>query len=209
MARCWVEMRRSMHWPRPLLGLVAALALAGCAAEGMPAAPQPAGAVRLTTEKDGRFLVLAGPSQRHAEPFLGIAATNFYLLRSFIDTRTGETVHQLYVEDSYPGAERNWNAARLASGGGLRFVTISKNEITCELNCSYAEEFAASLPEPLLRGSAQGFTIVFTARSGIEKMIVVPGDAIAKQLAAVDQARAARPTAAAAPSAAPPPAPPR
>ena len=158
-------MRRSSHWPRPLLGLVAALALAGCAAEGMPAAPQPAGAVRLTTEKDGRFLVLAGPSQRHAEPFLGIASTNFSLLRSFIDTRTGETVHQLYVEDSYPGAERNWNAARLAYGGGmLRLIPISKQEITCDYGCSYAEEFAASLPDSVLRANPQGFTVVFTAR---------------------------------------------
>ena len=204
MTRFWADMR-----PAPLLFcFAAALALAGCAVESTPP-PENPNAVRLTTEKDGRFLVLAGPRLRHADPFLGIAATNFYLLRSFIDTRTGETVHQLYVEDSYPGAERNWSAARLAYGGGLRFVTISKNEITCELNCSYAEEFAASLPEPLLRGSAQGFSIVFTARSGIEKMIVVPGDAIAKQLAAIDQARAGRPTAERAPSAAPPPAPPR
>src|SRR6476659_7037528 len=156
MAPSWVE----LNWPRPLLGLVAALAIAGCAVEGMPGGPQPSNAVRLTTEKDGRFLVVAGPSQRHAEPFLGIASTNFYLLRSFIDTRTGETVHQLYVEESYPGAERNWNAARLAAGGPLRFVPISKNEITCELNCSYAEEFAASLPDALLRASPQGLTVV-------------------------------------------------
>jgi hypothetical protein len=198
-----------MHWRRPLLGLVAALALAGCAAEGMPAAPQPAGAVRLTTEKDGRFLVLAGPNQRHAEPFLGIASTNFYLLRSFIDTRTGETVHQLYVEDSYPGAERNWNAARLAAGGPLRFVPISKNEITCDAGCSRAEEFAASLPEALLRASPQGFTVVFAARTGIERIITVPSDLIAKQLAAVAAARANPATAAAIPAAASTPVPPR
>jgi len=202
-------MRRSSHWPRPLLGLVAALALAGCAAEGMPAAPQPAGAVRLTTEKDGRFLVLAGPRQRHAEPFLGIASTNFSLLRSFIDTRTGETVHQLYVEDSYPGAERNWNAARLAAGGPLRFVPISKNEITCDAGCSHAEEFAASLPDALLRANPQGFTVVFTARTGIERIVAVPGDLIAKQLAAVTAARANPAIAATVPAAASTPVAPR
>ena len=110
------------------------------------------------------------------------------------------TVHQLYVEESYPGAERNWNAARLAAGGTLRFVPISKNEITCELNCSYAEEFAASLPDALLRANPQGFTVVFSARSGIEKAVVVPGDLIAKQLAAVTAARANPPTAAVTPT---------
>jgi hypothetical protein len=191
-------MAQSMHWPRLLLGLLAALVLAGCAAEAIPAAPQPPDAVRRTTEKDGRFLVLTGPQLRHAEPFVGIASTNFYLLRSFIDTRSGETVHQLYVEDSYPGAERNWNAARLAYGGGLRFVPVSKQEITCDYGCSYAEEFAASLPDAVLRANPQGLTVVFTARTGIEKTVVVPGDLIAKQLAAVTAARANPATAAAA-----------
>lgn len=201
-----------MNWLGPLLGLIAVVALSGCAAEGMPAAPQRPDAVKLTTEKDGRFLVLTGPQLRHAEPFVGIATTNFYLLRSFIDTRSGETVHQLYVEDSYPGAERNWNAARLAYGGGmLRLIPISKQEITCDYGCSYAEEFAASLPDPVLRANPQGLTVVFTTRSGIEKPIVVPGDLIAKQLAAVAAARANPPTAAAAlsPTAASAPAPPR
>jgi hypothetical protein len=91
-------------------------------------------------------------------------------------------VHQLYVQESYPGAERNWNAARLAYGGGmLRFIAINKQEITCDYGCSYAEEFGASVPDALLRASSLGFMVVFTARSGLEKMVVVPGDLIAKQ----------------------------
>jgi hypothetical protein len=169
----------------------------------MPA-PETPNAVRLTTENDGRFLVLAGPRLRHAEPFLGIASTNFYLLRSFIDTQAGAIVHQLYVEDSYPGAERNWNAARLASGNPLRFVRISKNEVTCELNCSYAEEFAAALPDELLRTNPEGFAVVFSAKSGTEKTITIPGELVAKQLTAVAAARAAQPGAAAASAPAPP-----
>jgi hypothetical protein len=192
---------RRMRTLFPALGLAAAIAVSGCAVEGPPAPAQPANAVTRTKEKDGRFLVLSGPRLRHAEPFLGIASTNFYLLRSFIDARTGETLHQLYVEDSYPGAERNWNAARLAAGETLRFVPISKNEITCDAGCSYAEEFAASLPERLLRANPQGFTVVFTARSGIARTITVPGDLAAKQLTAIAQLRAAPPTAAAAGSA--------
>jgi hypothetical protein len=142
-------MTRSIRAPRPVLAVITAITLAACAVEGRPA-PETPHAVRLTTEKDGRFLVLAGPSQRHAEPFLGVASTNFFLLRSFIDTQTGAIVHQLYVEDSYPGAERNWNAARLAYGNALRFVAIS-NRDHLRNSISYAEEFAASLPDELLR----------------------------------------------------------
>ena len=195
---------------RAVVVLVAALALAGCETAPTTAQTQPATAVKLGVEPGGRFVVLAGPILRHAAPYLGVASTNFYLLRSFIDTRSGQTAHQLYVEDSYPGAERNWEAARFATGEPLRFVPISKNEITCELGCSYAEEFAAALPEPLLRASPQGFAVLFTARSGAQKTIAVPPDLVAKQLAAVDQARATRPLAVTpVPAANPAPPPPR
>ena len=119
------------------------------------------------------------------------------MLRSFIDTRSGAVTHQLYVQDSYGGRTRNWNAARLATGQSLRFVPITVSEVTCENGCFYAEEFAAALPDPLLRSSPQGLSVVFTARSGNEKTIAVPGELITMQLAAVDAAHITRPAAAA------------
>jgi len=193
-----------MSRARALLGLIGAMALAGCGdLAGILPTAQPANAVTRSQEQGGRFVTLAGPRLQHAEPFLGVADTNFYLLRSMIDTRTGEIAHQLYVEDSYFGAERGWNAARDASGQPLRFIAIGKNQITCETGCSYAEEFAAALPEALLRASPQGLTVVFTARSGAEKRIAVPGELVARQVAAVGEARTALPAAAAAASPAP------
>jgi len=193
-----------MNRARPLLVLIGAITLFGCSdlADILPTA-QPADAVIRTQQQSGRFVTLAGPRLQHAEPFLGVDNTNFYLLRSMIDTRTGEIAHQLYVEDSYFGAERGWNAARDAAGQPLRFIAIGKNEITCESGCSYAEEFAAVLPEALLPANPQGLTVVFTARSGAEKRIAVPGELVAKQLAAVGQMRATSPVAAAAASPAP------
>ena len=193
-----------MSRSRALLGMIGAIVLAGCGdLAGISPAAQSANAVTRTQEQGGRFVTLAGPRLQHAEPFLGVADTNFYLLRSMIDTRTGEIAHQLYVEDSYFGAERGWNAARDASGQPLRFIAIGKNQITCETGCSYAEEFAAALPEALLRASPQGLTVVFTARSGAEKTIAVPGELVAKQVAAIGEARTALPAAAAAASPAP------
>jgi hypothetical protein len=190
----------------PIAYLAASLlaALAGCAdLSGLPAPGIPTAAgVSRSTELGGRFITFVGPKRPHGEPFLGVAGTNFDALRSSIDTRTGEAVHQLYVEDSYFGAERNWEAARDASGQALRFIAISKHEITCDNGCSYAEEFAASLPEALLRANPKGLAISFTARSGAWETILVPGDLILKQLAAIDEARATLPTA----SASPPPA---
>jgi hypothetical protein len=169
------------------------------------ASGQLATAVARSTEQGGRFIALVGPKRQHAEPFLGVPGTNFYALRSMIDTRTGETSHQLFVADSYFGAERNWETARDGRGQLLRFIPISKNEITCENGCSYAEEFAAALPEPLLRASPQGFAVGFTAKSGAQQTISVPSDVVANQLSAVAEARAGLPQAAATP----PPAAPR
>jgi hypothetical protein len=184
------------------------IALAGCV--GLPRASAPpdvlaAAAVTVTSAQDGRFIALVGPRRLHAEPFLGVPGTNFDLLRSWIDTRTGETAHQLYVEDSYLGAERDWEAARIQGGAALRFIPISKNKITCDNGCSYAEEFAATLPEALLRRSPRGLAVSFAAHSGAEQTILVPGELIARQLAAVDAARASLPraTAASAPPNAP------
>ncbi len=177
------------------------LALTGCA--GLSGTPPPsvqsATGVTRSTEPSGRFITFVGPRRPHAEPFLGVPGTNFTALRSSIDTKTGESVHQLYVEDSYFGAERNWEAAADPAGQKLRFIAISKNQITCENGCSYAEEFAAGLPEALLRARPQGLPITFTAHSGARQTIIVPGDLIAKQLAAVDEARATLPTASATP----------
>ncbi len=178
-------------------------ALSGCGSlEGAP--PPQKDAMTVSVEKDGRFISVVGPKRQHAEPFLGVPATNYYALRSWLDTKTGEVAHQLYVEDSYFGAARDWNAARDAQGQPLKFVPVSKNEITCDNGCSYAEEFAASLPDALLRRSPQGLAVTFSAKSSQQMTITVPTDRIEKQLAAVDAARAGRPTASAAASAPPP-----
>ena len=192
---------------KPYRLLAPALLATLCACGGVQSAPPNpalADAVMQSAEQGGRFIALLGPRRPHAEPFLGVPGTNFYALRSWLDTRTGERVSQLYVEDSYFGAKRDWDAARDSQGRPLKFIAISNNEITCEKGCSYAEEFAAELPEGLLRASPDGLTVAFAAKSGARKTIRVPAELVAKQLAALDAARAALPAAAAAPPAANP-----
>jgi hypothetical protein len=179
------------------LALSSGFALTSCAqlAPRQPAA----GTVGIEAREDAsqRFIAFVGPKTQHAPPFLGIPETNFYCLRSFVDRRTGETAHQLYVTDSYFGAERGWNAARDSAGALLSFVAIGHDEIICDGGCSYVEEFAAKLPESALRGSRDGLAVTFSSRSGHEKKIVVPGERITAQLAAIDARRnSAQPVAA-------------
>jgi len=181
----------------PILLLTALLA-SGCVAPERHLLPT-VNEVVATSEQGGKFIALVGPRRQHGDPFLGVRDTNFFLLRSFIDTRNRETAHQLFVEDSYVGKEKLWDTARDGSGQELRVVPISKHEITCEARCSYAEEFAAVLPAPLLRGG-NSLTVTFADQAGDRKTIAVPPELVQKQLAAMDGVLAARPAVAAAPS---------
>jgi len=174
---------------RGFLAVSLGVALAACAQlePRQPTADAPL--VQVRGDSLPRFVTFVGPKAQHAPPFLGIPETNFYCLRSFVDRRTGETAHQLYVSDSYIGSERGWNAAQVGAGAPLPFVPIGRDEISCDAGCSYVEEFAANLPESTLRASPDGLTVTFMSRSGDKKTIVVPGERISAQLAAVDARR--------------------
>ncbi|MBO0736265.1 MAG: hypothetical protein J2P48_06815, partial [Alphaproteobacteria bacterium] len=174
---------------RVFAGLLSA-GLAACA-QGPPAeSPAQPGVTAVAPEAPlPRFIGVIGPEAQHAPPFLGVPGTNYYRLRSFIDRKTGETLHQLYISDSYSGEQRDWNAARDEAGRPLRFIEISRNEISCEGGCSYLEEFVATIPEAELRADPQGLTVIFTARSGAEKRVSISAAQIAAQLAAVDARR--------------------
>ena len=171
------------------LAIVLGMALTSCAQLALRQRESGVLVTEAREDSSHRFISFIGPKAQHAPPFLDIPETNFYCLRSFVDRRTGETAHQLYVTDSYFGAERGWSAARDSTGATLPFVAIGHDEISCDAGCSYVEEFAANLPESVLRTSPDGLAVTFSARSGDKKIIVVAGDRITAQLAAIDATR--------------------
>jgi hypothetical protein len=192
-------------------GVLLALAVAGCAnmqpQETVPAPPEAqAQGVELTKEQGGRFIAFVGPRLQHTAMFLGVDDTNYFALRSWLDNKTGETAHQLYVEDSYYGGPFKWDGAHDNNNQPLRFIAISRNEISCENGCSYADEFAAALPEDYLRAHRDGLSVTFTAATGKVLTVSVPATLVAAELNAVDAVRAvaARAKAAASPAAAMP-----
>jgi hypothetical protein len=175
---------------------ILAAALGGCSLLPLTnekLSPQPgADQVEMTKEQGGKFLAFVGPKLQHTEAFLGVEDTNYFCLRSWLDTRNGEVAHQVYVEDSYYGASYRWDGAHDADNKTLRFIPISRNEITCDLGCAYADEFAAALPEDLLRAHKDsGLAVTFTAATGKTLTVNVPGRLIAMELIAVDQTLAA------------------
>jgi hypothetical protein len=174
---------------------ILATALGGCSLINIneKLSPQPgADQVEMTKEQGGKFLAFVGPKLLHTQPFLDVEDTNYFCLRSWLDTRNGEVAHQLYVEDSYYGSPYRWDGAHDADNKKLRFIPISRNEISCDQGCSYADEFAAALPEDLLRARKDsGLTVTFTALTGKTLAVTVPGRLIAMELIAVDQTRTA------------------
>jgi hypothetical protein len=173
---------------RALIAALVGASLTACAHAPPAEAPaQPAAAVAPARgDIPSRFVGLIGTRAQHAPPFLGVPETNFYCLRSFLDRQTGETRHQLYVSDSYSGPERRWDAARDGAGRTLRFVEVTRHEITCDGGCSYTEEFAADISASELRANPNGLKVIFIAQSGPEKTITISGSQITAQLAAVD-----------------------
>jgi hypothetical protein len=174
---------------KSITALLFAAALPACAQLPPPAPPATAAIRPPERQQAARFVDIVGPSKQHDPPFLGIAYTNFYCLRSFLDRQTGAVANQLYVADSYFGAERHWNGAQDGAGHRLPFVLVSSNKITCEKGCAYADEFAATLPETELRSRDGDLLVVFTARSGDGLTIALSGGEIAHQLTAVAAAR--------------------
>lgn len=163
-----------------------AMACAPLTPPNAPAAAKPLASAIVREDLSGRFIALIGPKAQHDPPYLGTPQTNFFCLRSFIDRRTGETAHQLYVAASYDG-KRDWDAAHDGAGQPLVFIPISRQEIVCgsKNNCSYAEEFAAKIAESELRASPRGLSVVFTDTAGDSQLIQISAEQIAAQLAAL------------------------
>lgn len=173
---------------------VMALALGACAQTPPPlSSPVPGVAVHRTALSG--YVEIVGPQSQHAPLFLGVRGTNFFVLRSWLDRRTGRATTQLYVSDSYRGAQRIWDAAYGPAGTTLPFIAIDREPITCKGGCSWTEDFATLIPERALDAAAGGFAVTFVARSGLRETIAVTPRQIRLQRAAIAAARSRlRPT---------------
>lgn len=167
------------------------LAVAGCAADAPTPPPAAADvpktpAVVVREDLSPRYVAFIGPKILFDKPFLDVPDTNYFALRSWLDRKTGDVEHQLYVSESYFGEKRTWLGARDGEGDTLPVVAISSHEIACEAGCSYTDDFAASLSDALLRKSLGGLAVTFTAKGGGTKTIAVSAAVVKAELETVD-----------------------
>ena len=164
-----------------------ALAVVACAPR--PAAQQP----QFVQIEDDQF------SQRAT--FIGIeiidnpARGDFkqWFIRSFVDKRSGELAHQLYVHIRYFGERRRYEAAADDHATSLRFVRIDRERGACHYgDCDYEEDFGFELGDKTLRERAgPGFQVKVVAHSGDSLILTIAPGQIVAQLATIDAYRRA------------------
>lgn len=128
----------------------------------------------------------------------GKAAGNVYLVRSWLDRKTGVVTHQIYVTDRYLTPNpRNWNQAAGPKGDRLKFTKIDSKVENCNPDgCPRMEAFGAGIDDAALRAAAsRGYTITFTAEDGTKEAITVTPEQISDQIQAIDTRRASMPAA--------------
>ncbi|HYF33673.1 MAG TPA: hypothetical protein VD994_00170, partial [Prosthecobacter sp.] len=96
--------------------------------------------------KDDQFeksVTFLGTSLSHGTPYLGVADTNKYRIRSWLNKDTGAATHQIYVEHHYDGDWVFWNSASDENAKTLEFLRISADVISCSggNGCAHVEHF--------------------------------------------------------------------
>jgi hypothetical protein len=162
----------------------------------LAATPSPSSTARVSIEESQfeptiRF-VSASIRIEGASRFSGLR-NRTWLLRSWLDRRSGAVTHQLYVSDIYRDHSWwFWTRANDDSARALRFVSIDREVISCAGGggCSYSEVYGASLDDASLRASvSRGLSVKFYARNGEEHVVSIPADVLRAQFEAIDARR--------------------
>ena len=116
-----------------------------------------------------------------------------WFIRSFVDKRSGEVSHQLYVHVRYSGDRRRYELATDDHATSLPLARIERIREGCSHgDCDYEEDFALGLRDPVLRERAgTGFQVKVVAHSGDWIILTIAPGQILPQLAAVDAYRRA------------------
>jgi len=117
-----------------------------------------------------------------------------YLLRSWVDKKSGQVTHQVYVANFYHGDWIFWSRANSEDAQPLQFVPIKQEVVTCDefSRCSHSEHFAALIPDTVLRTHQDGFSVKFYGKTGKEMILRLTPQQIRQQLKVIEDFQAQR-----------------
>jgi len=172
---------------RRLGAVLMGLALVACAPRAQQQQPQQPQAIRIEDDQFSPRATIIGT--RVADDQTG----GEWFIRSFVDKRTGEVDHQLYVHVSYFGDRRRYDMATDDHATLLPFTRIERDRGACTYgSCDYDEDFGLGLRDAVLRERAgTGFQVKAVAHSSDSIIMTIAPGQIQPQLAAVDAYRRA------------------
>jgi len=158
---------------------VLVLALAACG----PLGPPPRTTVNVLGDKFSKEIELQGIPLH--DPTNGDDL--FWMLRSFVNPQTGETLHEIYVEWVYPGPSSGRYRAADDTARDLTLKVIKRD--SCPFGkCDRTDILAVLIDETTLRKRAQtGFQVKLFAQDGTSGILDIRPNMINAQLQAVDR----------------------
>lgn len=164
---------------KTLFAILIMLAVSGCAT-----APTQLQIKSVADDQFSQVATVTG-AELYVNPFGGTFRS--WLIRSFIDKKTGNVTHQLYVDISYIGDWQYYYMAADDTAKTLDVTRIASHVGDCYGGCSLSETIGISLDDATLRTHQNsGYTLKISAKSGASLIIEISSEQIKLQLAAID-----------------------
>ena len=138
--------------------------------------------VSVVTDEFEPFITING-----IEDYIGDDLKGAFFLRSFINKKTKDVTHQLYIYCTYHWNWRFYNSAHLSGGKALEFTEIRRDFNCTDGICTYYEHFGADISDEFLRKNTEGFSVKISAKSGDNAVINVKSNLVIEQLKEIDK----------------------
>ena len=138
--------------------------------------------VSVVTDEFEPFITING-----IEDYIGDDLKGAFFLRSFINKKTKDVTHQLYIYCTYHWNWRFYNSAHLSGGKALEFTEIRRDFNCTDGICTYYEHFGAYISDEFLRKNTEGFSVKISAKSGDNAVINVKSNQVIEQLKEIDK----------------------
>jgi len=138
--------------------------------------------VSVVTDEFEPFITING-----IEDYIGDDLKGAFFLRSFINKKTKDVTHQLYIYCTYHWNWRFYNSAHLSGGKALEFTEIRRDFNCTDGICTYYEHFGADISDEFLRKNTEGFSVKISAKSGDNAVINVKSNQVIEQLKEIDK----------------------
>ena len=168
------------------IAVATAIVLSGCAMHPIETANSPPVPPKIEDDKFSSQITLIGETL-YVNPYGGLFRA--WKIRSWVTKTTKQIEHQLYVETSYIGEWKHFNAAADDHANALPVHIISSSVGNCMGGCSLYETVGIDLSQTLLEANRDsGFEIKLSAQDGSSVILAISKQQVIGQLDGMQRA---------------------